>query len=111
MEKISQIHYKDSLYSINLNEENEIVLYDERGIKCRNKDIKFEIMSAALINALYKVEYLEKFRNRTHLIFEDFDSFGGFVDNIFDALRDKLHDLDYEIEDCCRIEVEDKEYE
>ena len=111
MEKISQIHYKDSLYSINLNEDNEIVLYDERGIKCRNKDIKFEIMSAALINALYKVKYLEKFRNRTHIIFEDFDKFANLLDNSIEEVQDKLYDLDYEIEDCCRIEAEDKEYE
>lgn len=59
MEKISQIHYKDSLYSINLNEENEIVLYDERGIKCRNKDIKFAILSEALIQSLYNLEELQ----------------------------------------------------
>ena len=111
MEKISQIHYKDSLYSINLNEDNEIVLYDERGIKCRNKDIKFEIMSAALIDALYKVECLEKFQHMVDLFLENFDDFGSLFDDTFNTLKDKIYDLYFDVEDCRKIEAEVKNYE
>lgn len=55
--KMSDEHTYEIKYSEDDN--GTLIIYDERGIKCRNKDIKFAILSEALIQSLYNLEELQ----------------------------------------------------
>lgn len=94
--KISDGHIYEIKYSEDDN--GALVIYDERGIKCRNKDIKFAILSEALIQSLYEKEELQ------HLIIKmskALDAADKIVIDVYDTMTnvEKYSTLSNEVDE------------